>query len=112
MTPLVKKYALAGGSKVTVYKVFGKRFYFAVVELEGAYPGDGNIAHNKGRNEFVLVIKGKIEVTKDGITKNITGGGTILLQDGCKYEISGKGKSLVFVDDGVNAKGQSLIEAK
>lgn len=108
----INKYDLDGGSKVTVYKIFGDRFYFAIVDMDGSYPIPGQLARNKGRNEFVLVIEGQITIVKNGTKKNLNEGGTILLNDGSRYEITGRGKSLVFVDDGITAKGKSLIEAK
>ena len=112
MAPFVKTYKLDGGSKVTVYKVFGTRHYFAVVDMDGHYPGKGKISHNVGRNEFILVLSGELLVTKNGRKKTLKTGMTLLLENGCKYEILGKGKSLVFVDDGEAGKGESLVETK
>lgn len=110
MDDRVKKYELSGGSLVEVHQIFGKEYYIALLDSKGDYPGEGKIARDKGRVEYVVIISGEFTAIVNGKSHNLKGGDNLLINDGDSYEINGVGKALVFVHD--QKGGQTEIISK
>lgn len=107
--PVVKKYDLSGGDKVTVLQPFGKNIYAAVAELKGNdYPENGKIAQNVGRTEFMYMLDGQMEITVNGVTQTVKAGESVQVNDGDTYSIVGEGRSLVIVRDEEEGKTEVL----
>lgn len=104
----VKEYQLSGGGTVKVYKPFGDGVYFAIVEMDGVYPEEGKVAQNIGREEYSVVLDGEFEYEIAGAKKMFKKGDAVLVGDGVKYKITGKGRDLVFVKDVPGGKTEIL----
>lgn len=82
--------------------------YYAVVELDGRYPGEGHIAHNVGRRESLHWLEGEAQLTVNKTTHVLTGRKRVAMNDGDYYLLEGKGRAIVFVKD--QPGGQTQIE--
>lgn len=95
----INTYQLENDSLVEVHKVFGNRYYLAIVTIDGRYPEDNKVAHDIKRSEYIYIIEGEILVSLNGIEYTMKQGESRLIKDGDYYWIKGKGKVLVFVHD-------------
>lgn len=96
------------GALVEVHQPSEDKHYYAKVELDGNYPGKGKIAHNKGRKESLHWLEGRAELKVNNVTYVLEAGSRIVMRDGDRYTLEGKGKAVVFVKD--QPKGTTLIE--
>ena len=103
-----QEYALSGGGTVTVYKPFGDESYVAIVNNAGRYPEIGTIAHNIGREEFVIVLEGTLLVERNNQRMTLHQGETVSIPDDSRYTIEGTGRALVIVRDQIG--GRTEIE--
>lgn len=103
-------YDLPGGSKVEVHKPFGNKNYVALVSLDGRYPSKGKVAKDVNRQEYIFVTEGEITVHLNQIAHVLQNGDSILIENGDRYWIEGKGTSIVVVEDGEN--GASVEESE
>lgn len=104
-----KKYTLDGGSSVDVYHVFGKRNYFAKVDLNGYYPEKGKISKNKGRKECIVLVSGKATLWLNGEKLNMKIDENYIVKNNDTYKLHGIGVLVVFVDDGERLNGKTEI---
>lgn len=105
-----KSYALDGECQVTVYKPFGDETYFAIVDQNGRYPGEGRSARNVGRKEYSIVLDGEFQYQIDGVTQIVKQNESVAVGDGSRYSITGKGKLLVYIHD--EPHGSTVIESQ
>ncbi len=107
MKSKIKKYVLEKDSIVEVYKIFGDKQYFAVVEMNGRYPRSGKIAQDINREEFFYTLEGELNLVVNNKKQTLKKGKSFLVKNNDKYFVEGKGKMLVFVKDEVG--GESKI---
>ncbi len=103
-----KTYQLEKNTTVAVHTPFLGNYSMAIAELNGPYPQIGKIAHNVNRNEYIVVVTGRITLTINGVVYDLKAGDNRLIEDGDYYAITGKAKVAVFVHDGVSAKTEIL----
>src|SRR5689334_21081936 len=109
MKPRIHTYILNGGGEVDVHKVFNKQHYIAVVDLQGRYPEKGHFAKDKGRKEYVVLIEGRVKLQINDTTESMKIRKGYLIRNNDIYHLNGKGKILVFVDDGKKLTGKTEI---
>lgn len=103
-----KSYPLPGNGEVSVFQPFGKEIYVAVAVTHGTYPEAGKVAHDVNREEFILVLDGKFDITLNGNKYELNRDEHLIVRDGDKYSIKGKGRCVVLVKDGPG--GTSKVE--
>lgn len=89
------------GATVAVHKPFGDQYYYALVELDGHYPGLNKVAHNIGRREYVHLVEGTANLTVNNIPYILQPIAGRLINDGDHYSLEGKAKLMVLVEDQV-----------
>jgi hypothetical protein len=100
MSQEIKTYQLPGNeSSAEVHKPFGNKHYYALVRIDGRYPGANQIAHDIGRREHIHLLKGEVQVTVNTVAHLLQVGTTRMIEDGDYYQLTGKGKMVVFVED-------------
>ena len=99
MAETVQSYELNGGSRVTIVRPFEGGTYAAIVEQYGRYPEEGRVACNHRRREFLHLLGGSITVAHGGQTTELAPERGLMLEEGVRYSISGKGQVLVLVHD-------------
>ena len=101
---------ISGGSHVTVYKMFGNQYYFAIVETIGVYPKAGFWAENRNRSIYNLVLEGEVTFVINGVEHKLAKDQGIMTEDGDRFQILGKGRIMVFVNDGPGGATEDVAE--
>lgn len=102
-----KTYQLPGVT-VEVHQPAGNSHYFANLEVDGNYPGDGKIAHNVGRKESLHWLEGIGKLILNNETHTLDRRTRITMNDGDFYILEGQGRAIVFVKD--KQGGTTVIE--
>lgn len=93
------RYELSGGGSVQVFKPFGPGTYAAVAEVFGEYPEQGKLACNFAREEFVVVLDGALQITRNDQVHSLKRDDHITFKPGDCYLISGSGRCMIIVQD-------------